>query len=178
MAQLALLLRGINVGGASVLAMADLRDALATAGFHDPRTLLRSGNVVVDTQLAPDAAAAAAHDAIEQSLDRDVAVVARTHAQLAELVADQPLAEVATSGTYLVTYFLDAPAPPEIDAFAATVRPPDVLLVRAGRRELVLWCPLGQSRSDAVARLTKLRLPTTVTARNWNTVTKLLAMFG
>ena len=40
------LLRGINVGGNKMIAMAALRAALAEMGFADARTLLQSGNVV------------------------------------------------------------------------------------------------------------------------------------
>ena len=40
------LLRGINVGRAKRIAMADLRELLASMGYTDVRTLLNSGNVV------------------------------------------------------------------------------------------------------------------------------------
>ena len=40
------LLRGINVGGNKMVAMADLRDLITALGFSDVKTLLQSGNVV------------------------------------------------------------------------------------------------------------------------------------
>ena len=40
------LLRGVNVGGKTKIAMADLRAMLADLGFGEPRTLLQSGNAV------------------------------------------------------------------------------------------------------------------------------------
>lgn len=43
----ALLLRGVNVGAKTRLAMADLRAALESAGFEDVSTYLQSGNAVV-----------------------------------------------------------------------------------------------------------------------------------
>ena len=42
------LLKGINVGGNRRLPMADLKAALTEAGFEDVRTILASGNVVLD----------------------------------------------------------------------------------------------------------------------------------
>ena len=43
------LLRGINVGRNRRIRMADLREALTAAGFGRVRTLLQSGNVVLDS---------------------------------------------------------------------------------------------------------------------------------
>ena len=40
------LLRGINVGGHKLVAMADLRELMTGMGFKDPQSLLQSGNLV------------------------------------------------------------------------------------------------------------------------------------
>jgi uncharacterized protein (DUF1697 family) len=40
------LLRGINVGGNKMVAMADLRDMMTKIGFSDVKTVLQSGNIV------------------------------------------------------------------------------------------------------------------------------------
>ena len=49
MATYAVLLRGINVGGKSKVAMADLRDLLGELGLTAVKTLLQSGNAVFDS---------------------------------------------------------------------------------------------------------------------------------
>jgi uncharacterized protein (DUF1697 family) len=41
-------LRGLNMGGRRVIAMADLRAAFASLGFASPRTILAGGNVVFE----------------------------------------------------------------------------------------------------------------------------------
>ena len=51
------LLRGINVGKAKRLAMADLRAVFETLGYTAVRTHLQSGNVVFDAKKPLDAAA-------------------------------------------------------------------------------------------------------------------------
>jgi uncharacterized protein (DUF1697 family) len=178
MNQLALLLRGINVGRGNPIGMAELRSALESAGFARPRTLLRSGNVVVETQLAAAAAATTAMAAIRHAFGIDVGVVVRTRAQLANLLTADPLADVVDNPSCYVATFLSEPAPAaQLDAFVANVTAPDVVAIAPGRRELLLWCPTGQSKSAAAASLAKLRLPGIMTARNWNTVTKLEALF-
>jgi len=58
------LIRGINVGRAKRVAMADLRALVTDLGFTDVRTLLNSGNVVLSTTLG-DAASAAASGAAQ-----------------------------------------------------------------------------------------------------------------
>ena len=63
------LLRGINVGKAKRVAMADLRAALESLGYTDVATLLNSGNAVFT---APPAAAGRA------AADIQAAVLART----------------------------------------------------------------------------------------------------
>lgn len=49
------LLRGINVGGNTLIKMADLRSALADDGFEDVRTYINSGNVIFKTAAGYDA---------------------------------------------------------------------------------------------------------------------------
>jgi uncharacterized protein (DUF1697 family) len=48
--------------------------------------------------------------------------------------------------------------------------------VGAGARELYLWCPDGQADSPLVKAVGRARLPGVLTARNWNTVAKLLPL--
>ena len=52
-----LLLRGINLGPRNRVAMPELREVLAGAGFEDVRTYVQSGNVVLSTDAKPDALA-------------------------------------------------------------------------------------------------------------------------
>ena len=50
------LLRGINVGSHNRIAMAELRELLASLGYSDARTLVQSGNIVLTADM-PDLAA-------------------------------------------------------------------------------------------------------------------------
>ncbi|MBC7462172.1 MAG: DUF1697 domain-containing protein [Thermoleophilia bacterium] len=176
MAQLAFLLRGINVGTAKSIAMAELRAAVEAAGFEQPRTLLRSGNLVAHTDLPAREAERALEEVIRDSFSMDVGVVTRTRGDLARLISDAPLAGVADNPSrHVVAFFSQAPPAADLAAFADATEAPDAALART--RELVLWVPAGQTGSPAAQRLAKLRLPGVVTVRNWNTITKLLAVF-
>jgi uncharacterized protein (DUF1697 family) len=176
MARLVALLRGINVGGHKKVPMARLRDVLEAAGFEDVKTYVQSGNVVLSApRRSPAKVGREIEAAIEAEFGFDVAVVMRTRDEIAALVQDDPLGDVATNPTYRIVVFLAE----EVDrARLADVDPaafaPEAFTLRD--RELVMWAPNGQRDSKLVKTLTEKRTGVVGTARNWRTVEKLLAM--
>src|SRR5262249_17597523 len=103
----AALLRGINVGGARKVAMAELAEAVVALGHGGGRTYIQSGNVVFTSTGAERAIAPALEAAIDERFGQDVRVMLRTHAELAAIEAGNPFTD--TSGLHVV--FLDrAPA--------------------------------------------------------------------
>lgn len=177
MADLAILLRGINVGTAKQVPMADLRALLSEAGYEEPRTLLRSGNVVVGSDQAPDEAAAAIEALLLERFGFEVAVVARTAEELRAVLDADPLAGVADNPARKLVAFLSAE--PDAGALAPLLERDfgKEQLVAAGR-ELYLWCPDGQADGVLAKELGRAKLGVVVTVRNWNTVTKLLGLMS
>ncbi len=177
MATQIVLLRGINVGGRNKLPMADLRAALTDAGFADVQTYVQSGNVVLSGSSAPAATARRVHDLVAETFGLDVAVVARTRAELAAVVKRNPLRAVATEPKrYQVSFLgekLDRDTVAKIDA--VTVAPEQFTVVG---REIYAWHPDGVARSPLWAMLAGPKLGVPATARNWTTVTKLLELAG
>jgi uncharacterized protein (DUF1697 family) len=164
------LLRGINVGKARQVDMPRLTKSLTARGFDDVRTHLRSGNVVLTSGLAEERLAAALRSAIAEEFGFDVPVVVRTGAELAAVVAADPLGgHVTDPARYSVTFF---PEPPDGDR-AAALPPADGGEYRVLGRELYLWLPEGMSRSPMGTWPWDRLLGVAGTNRNWNTVTKL-----
>ena len=169
-------LRGINVGRAKRVAMADLRSIVEDLGYGDVRTLRSSGNVVFTARGAGAGAGASAR--IEEALSARCGVLARvtvvTAAELAAAAAGNPLLEVGTDHSRLFVAFLSRPADrTRLTPLAEQDWAPEALAL--GGRVAYLWCPLGviASRlSEAVSHL----LGDAVTTRNWATVTKLLGL--
>jgi uncharacterized protein (DUF1697 family) len=169
------LLRGINVGRAKRVAMADLRAAVEGLGYKDVRTLLNSGNVVFT---APRGSPRDAATRIEKALAAGLGVSSRvtvlTTAEVATAVAECPLLEVADDPSRLLVAFLRDPADrPKVEPLLKQDWPPEALAV--GRRVAYLWCPGGMIDSrlaEAVGRA----LGDGVTTRNWATVQKLRAL--
>jgi uncharacterized protein (DUF1697 family) len=169
------LLRGINLGPKRRVAMADLRALLEEAGFENVRTHLQSGNVVLETDAAPDEAARTIEERIAERVGFDVDVIVRTAPELADVAANSPFADVETDGSRHHVVFL--PSEPDADALAELAEQdfePDRYAARG--REIYAWCPNGMRDSHLMRALADPRLAPTGTVRNWNTVTKLLAL--
>ena len=81
------LLRGINLGSRNRIAMPELREALAGAGFEDVQTYLQSGNVVLSSDASPEQVAREAERQIAKRFGLDIAVVVRTRDELRAIEA-------------------------------------------------------------------------------------------
>ncbi len=173
-AQIALL-RGINVGAHNRIPMADLRSLLAELGYPDARTLVQSGNIVLRAGLSPDGLAGELEGAITDRFGVQTPVVVRTRAELAAVVALDPLGEVANEHKLYQVSFLSAePDPKAIAKLAQDDFAPE-RFVHVGR-EIYAWHPQGIHSSRLARMLSDKRLGVVATARNWKTTTKLLEM--
>lgn len=167
------LLRGINVGRAKRIAMADLRKLAESLGYTGVRSLLNSGNLVFDAGADTDTAAAAA--AIEEALVLRLGVAARVfvleRAELADIIDDNPLLDLADDHARLFAFMLAGDAQREVAAcLCERSWGPEALAL--GRRAAYVWCPQGLLDSAAAAALGK-GLGDGATSRNWKTMTKL-----
>jgi uncharacterized protein (DUF1697 family) len=169
----AVLLRGINVGRAKRVAMADLRTLLEDAGYTAVRTHLNSGNVVLTGEEAdPAEHAERIENAIRERLGLEVRCAVLTADELRTVVEGNPFAGVADNGSRMMAHVYVRPIDPELVAGNPPV-PQDPERARAGDRALYQWCPDGLMAAPDVAPYVKRHLRVDVTARNWNTITKL-----
>lgn len=177
MTRCAALLKGVNVGGNRKLPMADLKVFVAGLGFADVQTLLASGNVVFTADEDPATLETLLAERAEVALGIDTAWFVRSHAELAAVVAANPFPEAArVRPSHLLVTFHHAPFPASLIEGLAGHDGPERLA--AVGRELFVDYPDGIGRSLLHKAMAKLKFPTTATARNWNTVTKLAALTG
>lgn len=170
-------LRGINVGRAKRIAMADLRAVVEGLGFTGVRSVLNSGNVVFR---AADTTAQDAAAAIEEALVRKLGVAARVfvleQAELSAIVDGNPLLEVASDHARLIVFLLgDAAQRDRLAALDGRDWGCERLVL--GERAAYVWCPEGMLDSTAATSLGKL-LGDGTTSRNWNTLMKLHTLCG
>jgi uncharacterized protein (DUF1697 family) len=167
------LLRGVNLGPRNRVPMAELRAALEERGYGDVRTILQSGNVGVTSGKPAKAVREELEAAIAERFGVDTLVVLRTRKELEALVAAKPLGDVADDPKRLQVWFLTGrPKAAAVKELEAADVAPEVIAV-AGK-EVHIWHAGGIQRSPASKVLERADLGVIGTARNWNTVEKLL----
>jgi uncharacterized protein (DUF1697 family) len=169
------LLRGVNVGGHNKLPMDALRALYTSLKLRNPQTYVQSGNVVFSTEERHlDLLAKRIESAIEKKFGFRPPVILRTSAELRKVIAANPFAK--RSGIHpgkLHVVFLTAN--PQKDALSTIQQKnPGPEEVHLHARELYIYFPNGAGRSKLTPALIDKSTQTPGTARNWNTVTKLL----
>lgn len=181
------LLRGINLGGRNKVAMEDLRGVVSSLGHGDVVTYIQSGNVVFSSEQADTAALAGEMEtAISSALGVRPRVVVLSRDELAQVVRDNPYPGEPDPRRVHAVFLSSTPGPEVASAVADAVREfaqrgsGDTAQVIG--RAIFLHVPEGFGRSDLAALITRPKAPgspeLTTTARNWATVTKLLALCG
>ena len=169
------LLRGVNVGKAKRVPMAELRRILAELGCADVRTLLNSGNAVFRSpSRAPATLASRIVDAIRARLGVEVPVIVLPGGDLDAIVRDNPLSFAEDDhARLLVAFAADARALARLDAIRPLLAPREQLGI--GARAAYLLCAggiLGSRAGEALLGKSGRDL----TTRNWATVLKLRAL--
>lgn len=171
------LLRGINVGRAKRVAMADLRTLIEGLGFSDVRTLLNSGNAVFNAaRPTPEKVASAIEGAIQGKFGFYVPVVVLTARDLHTIIAENPLPQAAQDPSkFLVAFVAKGGALRKAESLLQETWAPEALAV--GRKAAYLWCARGIIDSKLVKDFSRITAAT-ATTRNWGTVLKLQAAAG
>jgi uncharacterized protein (DUF1697 family) len=169
------LIRGINVGRAKRIAMADLRAMMEGLGYSDCRTLLNSGNIVFAAgRESPSRSAARIERAISKAFGFDAPVTVVSGADFSTVVRENPLTEIADNPSRLLAAFLMQPDHMQrLEPLTHEDWKPEALALGTGQAAY-LWMPegvIGSRLNEAVVRA----LDKAVTARNWKTVLKIEA---
>lgn len=165
-------LRGINVGGHSIVSMNDLRNAFEKCGLTNVRTMLNSGNVLFST---PKGTARTLERLLENCLEKimkkKINVIVRTKKDIEKLVAAEPFAGIrVTKETRLYITFLQQKPKRALhipytsdDGFFR------ILALKKGEIYSTLTLSPQKKTTDAMTILEK-EFGKQVTTRNWNTI--------
>jgi uncharacterized protein (DUF1697 family) len=167
------MLRGVNVGGHGRLKMAALEEAYLTIGLGDVQTLLQSGNVLF-TSRSNDRGALAKRIAqeIERRFDFKTDVLIRTLAEVRMLIERGPTTARADPSKLLVMFLSRVPDARAQAALLKEYKGPEMIEIRGP--ELYLYYPNGVGRSKLTTAFLEGKLDAAGTARNWNTLRKLV----
>jgi uncharacterized protein (DUF1697 family) len=169
------LFRGINVGRANRIAMADLRVVLQSLGFRGVRTLLNSGNAVFEGPTESHTKhARRIQAAVASELGVDVLVIVKSAEAIAAIVAGNKLAPIATDPSRLVVALTnDAKSLAVLKSIANAQWGAEEFHV--GKHAAYVWCANGILESKAGVALLS-GLGQSVTTRNWSTLAKIHAL--
>jgi uncharacterized protein (DUF1697 family) len=189
------LLRGVNNLGGKQVAMAELRDVVASLGHADVMTYIRSGNVLFTARPAGASTAGRAGTGLlaaelEQAIVASTGVRARavvlSREELARCVHGNPYPGETNPRLLHAVFLPDVPGP----ALAAWVADAQRQVQANGSqdeakllgRAVYLHTPDGYPRSELRRRLARAGGPTSAavagTARNWATVCRLVQLCG
>lgn len=167
------LLRGINVGGKKLLPMQELVALLEAMGYANVQTYLQSGNVVFQSrkQIGAKHAAEIGRSILEEKGFAPTVLLLSAE-ELQRTLANNPFA--TRNGKALHCFFLESqPRRPNHERLNALKAESEAF--KLGEKVFYLYAPEGVGRSKLAASVEKA-LGVPVTARNWNTVSKLSAI--
>lgn len=165
------LIRGINVGRAKRVAMADLRALAADLGYRDISTLLNSGNLVYTAARRHADGGTRWQQLIAERLGVNARVIVLSAKDVDTIINENALSPRANDASRLLVVMLaDARDRERVLTLRAT--PPEAIAV--GTHAVYLWCANGIIDSPIAADLTKM-VGDAHTARNWATMLKIQA---
>jgi uncharacterized protein (DUF1697 family) len=171
------LLRAINLGPHNRIKMDALRSICEAVGCRQVRTLIQSGNIVFETaERSLPKLGQQIEKAIEAQHGFRPPVITRTLRDLRQVVANNPFAgrDDIHPNRLLITFLSADPAEDaRRKVLALDTAPEELYLVG---RELYMYFPDGLARPKTSPASIEKVLKVPGTGRNWNVVTKLLAL--
>ncbi len=167
------LFRGINVGGTGILPMKDLTAILESLGCAEVKTYIQSGNVVFKRkQIHADKFAKEISDKVLESRGFAPKVLLLEISELEKAIKNNPFN--TDGGKSLHFFFLEAkPTNPDMAKIESVKGNSEKY--KLTETVFYLYAPDGVGRSKLAAIVEKC-LGVPATARNWNTVSKLISM--
>jgi uncharacterized protein (DUF1697 family) len=170
MGKYAAFLRGVNVGGVN-LKMAEVADALTGAGFTNVRTILASGNVLLESSSGVSAVRKEAETALRDRFGYDAWVLAYTIDTVRTISDAYPFEREVDGFQSYVTFVTDAAV---LDELAALSAGPKEKITRGDR--VIYWqVPKGSTLDSTIGKtMGKQRYKSSTTTRNLRTLDKVL----
>ncbi|MDT5221524.1 MAG: hypothetical protein QOF15_3629 [Mycobacterium sp.] len=170
MTKYAAFLRGVNVRGVN-LKMAAVADALTDAGFKNVRTILASGNVLLESTAAVATVRKKAEAALRESFGYDAWVLAYDIETVRAIDEAYPFEREVDGYQSYVTFVTDAEV---LDELAELEAGPNE---KVGRGEGVIYwqVPKGSTLDSTIGKtMGKKRYKSSTTSRNLRTLAKVL----
>lgn len=160
------LLRWINVGGNSILPMAELKSICESIGFKNVFTFIQSGNVIFESDFSEDKLIKNLEEALFSRNQKQITIIIRTASELEKVLSGNPFIE-ANPAQVGVMFFVH-PLPKDFLKDFVIKWPEQI---KVSGRELYIHYPNGMWQSKLKIPLSKIW-----TVRNINTISKLVKL--
>ena len=171
-------LRGVNMTGHNSIKMTDLSELFLKIGLKDAETYIQSGNVVFSEigEILPSDLTSSIEQAILKRFNYVIPVMIRTRKELTDLFTSNPfLREPHFDPSKMAVIFLhEEPSDNQLRKVDDVDYPPDKFKIIG--REIYTYCPNGFGKTKIYTNFFEKKMGVSGTARNWKTITTLLAI--
>jgi uncharacterized protein (DUF1697 family) len=169
-------LRGINVGGRTIIKMEALRTCLTALGLENVKTYIQSGNVVFETRKTDDEKLAAKIEAAVEKEFFKTPVMVRSVDEIKEIVENNPFAGEEFEDKLFHVVFLREKLSDEKTAMLLANNSENEQFAVRNREVYCLLRAGGVADSLLGKKYIDNKLKTPATGRNWRTINKILEL--
>jgi uncharacterized protein (DUF1697 family) len=171
------LLRGINVGGNNLIKMADLKTCFEGMGFSAVSTFIQSGNVLFRAKTAhPEKLALKIEKALAARFRYPARVAVMSHAELKEAVENAPKGFGSAPAKYRYNVIFIKRPYGAAEAMKSVNPRPGVDTAHQGKHALYFSHLIAKASQSRLSKIVGTPAYASMTIRNWNTTTRLLAL--
>lgn len=169
-----LLLRGVTPSGRNKVPMAQFREVLKKAAFAHVRTYIQSGNALVDTELPAHMVEKNVRELIRNQIGSDLVVIARTGAQLEEVLEANPFTKgYDISRVFFVSFDKTPPVQKVMELLSLDISPEKLAF---GENTAYMYIPGQYGKGTLSGNFLEKKLGVAATMRNFNTMNRLVTM--
>jgi uncharacterized protein (DUF1697 family) len=170
------LLRGINVGGNSIIKMTDLKKAVEEIGFTSVSTFIQSGNIIFESNESNvNKITAKLEDTLLKKFQINSRIIVKTLEQLKKIISEVPADWNKRQDLRCYMAFVREPVSAR-DVMGEIKLKEGVDFVKAGDGVVYMSTLLSGITKSGFTKLVGTKIYKDITIRNYNTAQKLLAM--
>ncbi|MBT8310358.1 MAG: DUF1697 domain-containing protein [Flavobacteriaceae bacterium] len=167
-------LRGINVSGQKKILMSDLRQMLESVGLREVQTYIQSGNVVFQSALNPSECEQIIFQEIKDTYGWEVPVLVRTFEALSNILNNCPFEEGKREKSYYIILHSQPEKMDMLETQELSIPDEEFLITDEC---IYIHYAVGAGKAKFGTNWFEKKLNVKATARNYNTMVKLIALF-
>jgi uncharacterized protein (DUF1697 family) len=170
------LLRGVNVGGNSIIKMADLKETVEKSGFTNVKTFINSGNVIFESGEKNSVKIATVLEAaLKKRFNLESRVILRTYEQFKQILSEVPADWKKQKDIRCYIAFIREPLTAQ-DVIKQIQLKEGVDFVQAGKGVVYMTTLMSGLTKSGFTRLIAKPVYKGITMRNYTTAKKLLTL--